>query len=79
LTPEVARALAEAGPWAVVLFIGGTIGIVLWRLHDAEDKRCRERELFWRNLALEGMEAAEHGTELADRATAVARRKRRDG
>lgn len=41
MTPEVAKLLADNGPWAVVLFIGGIIGIVLWRLHlkqIAEDR-----------------------------------------
>jgi biopolymer transport protein ExbB/TolQ len=50
MTPEAAKALADAGPWAVVLFIMGVLGLaaarafqVLWRDHLRADERDREQ------------------------------------
>jgi hypothetical protein len=55
VTPEGAKALAEAGPWTVVLFIVGIIGVtaarmllVLWREHlkaDQDDRDQRDRAI----------------------------------
>jgi hypothetical protein len=55
LTPDAARALAEAGPWAVVIFIGALAGITftrailtLWREHlkaDQDDRDQRDRAI----------------------------------
>jgi len=64
MTPEAAKALAEAGPWAVVLFIGGVIAlggvraiIILWREHlkdDQDDRDQRDRALGLLEKALDG-------------------------
>lgn len=50
MTPEAAKALADAGPWAVVLFIMGVLGLaaarafqVLWRDHLKADERDRDQ------------------------------------
>jgi len=62
MTPEAAKALADAGPWAVVLFIGAIVAVggaraivILWRNHleaDAEDRRQRDDNfLLARDLA----------------------------
>lgn len=45
MTPEVAKLLADNGPWAVVIFLGGLIGFALWREHlraDVDDRAQRD-------------------------------------
>jgi len=64
LTPEASKALAEAGPWAVVIFIGGMAAITftravltLWRTHleaDRDDRDQRDRALALLEKALDG-------------------------
>lgn len=53
MTPEVAKALADSGPWAVVIFIGILAAIsftrailILWSEHlkaDQDDRNQRDR------------------------------------
>ena len=50
MTPEAAKALADAGPWTVVLFIMSVLGlaaarafVILWRDHLKADERDREQ------------------------------------
>jgi hypothetical protein len=43
LTAEVAKLLADAGPWAVVLFLGGLALVSLWREHLKADKDDRDQ------------------------------------
>ena len=42
--------------------------VVLWRDHQVTDKELRVDRNYWRTLALQGLEQAEKGTRLADRA-----------
>ena len=64
MTPEVAQALAEAGPWAVVIFIGGMAAIsftrailILWR----ENLRAQQDDRDGRNQALDLLDKALDG------------------
>lgn len=76
MTPEASKALAEAGPWAVVIFIGGILAIALgrailtlWREHlkaDLDDRQQRDRALDLLSTALAGnVEAAAASTAMA--------------
>lgn len=63
MTPEGAKALADAGPWAVVIFFVSVVAIVvarafliLWREHlkadqDDRDERNRANDLLALSLA----------------------------
>ena len=73
MTPEVAKALAEAGPWAVVIFIGALAAIsftrailILWHEHLKADQDDRDQ----RNLAQELLKEALAGNRLNASATA---------
>ena len=86
MTPEVARALAEAGPWAVVLFIGGVIAITgvrviraLWIEHlkaDQDDRDQRDKALAALATAIDGNKLA--ATAQADMARAWDERNKAD-
>lgn len=69
MTAEVAKALADAGPWAVVCFLGGLALFSLWREHlkaDQDDRAQRDRALALLELAERGNEvAAEAGKAMA--------------
>jgi len=57
VTAEVAKALADAGPWAVVVFIGGMALISLWREHlaaDKDDRRQRDEAMLLVKDAIDG-------------------------
>jgi len=78
MTPEAAKALAEAGPWAVVIFIGALAAIsftrailILWKEHlkadqDDRDQRDRAQELLRASIA------ANHDAATAAKAMAAA-------
>lgn len=59
------EALGPAG----VAFVALIAAVVLWRRHEADDKDVRTDRDYWRSLAL-------MGTDLADKATTIAVRKR---
>lgn len=85
MTAEVAKALADAGPWAVVCFLGGLALFSLWREHlkaDLDDRQKRDQALDLLDKALDGnREAAAASKTMAaawderNRAEAARRRK----
>jgi hypothetical protein len=56
------------GPYGALVLLGLAVA-ALWRAHTTSDYEMRVDRDFWRDLAL-------RGTELADKATTVAIRKR---
>lgn len=72
MTPEVAKSVAEAGPWAVVILIGGALAVgftraivVLWRNHleaDLDDRTQRNLALGLLDKALDGNREAAAGS-----------------
>ena len=93
MTPEAAKGLADAGPWAVVILIGALLAIglaraivVLWGEHlkaDAEDRAQRDRSLDLLAAALDGNKLSAQATgDMAkawnDRNKADAARRRRE-
>lgn len=56
------------GPYGALVLLGLAVG-VLWRAHLRDDEDMRTDRAYWRDLALKG-------TELAEKATTVAIRKR---
>ena len=82
MTPEAAKALADAGPWAVVIFLAGIVAIVAYRAFVILVKdhfRADEDDRDQRDHALSLVDRLE--SDLHDFATAwqdAERRRRKD-
>lgn len=61
MTPEFAQILADSGPWAVVIFLGGALILFLGREHlkaDQDDRDQRDKALTLLESSLANNKAA---------------------